>query len=81
MGAQAPWFLEVAMHTGQCIQKAHEKTGILRKTVADKIGMERPNYSHLLSRKNMLVTTFYDVCQGLGMTMDEVVKLNESNNG
>jgi len=43
--------------------------------------MERPNYSHLLSRKNMLVTTFYDVCQGLGMTMDEVVKLNESNNG
>lgn len=80
-GGVSPLFLEIVMHIGSCVQKAHEKTGILRKTVADQIGMDRPNYSHLLSRENMLVSTFHNVCQGLGMTMDEVLKLNESSNG
>jgi DNA-binding Xre family transcriptional regulator len=63
------------MHTGNCIKKAHEKTGILRKTVADAIGMSHANYSHLLSRQNVLVSTFRNVCEQLGMTMDEVAKL------
>jgi hypothetical protein len=63
------------MHLGQCIKKAHEKTGILRRTVADAIGMDRANYSHLLSRENMLVSTFRGVCEQLGMSMDEVTKL------
>jgi hypothetical protein len=63
------------MHMGNCVKKAHEKTGVLRKTVADGIGMSHANYSHLLSRKNMLVSTFRGVCEQLGMTMDEVAKL------
>ena len=49
------------MHLGQCIKKAHEKTGILRRTVADAIGMDRANYSHLLSRATMMVSTLRDV--------------------
>ena len=63
------------MHLGRCIKKAHEQTGILRRTVADAIGMNRANYSHLLSRENMLVSTFKLVCEELGMSMDEVIKL------
>jgi hypothetical protein len=68
----------VDIHFGNCIRAAHKKTGIPLKDIADTIGCERANYSHLLAQKGMLAHTFFNVCAALGMTMDEVVGMGDN---
>lgn len=66
-------------HIGKGIRKAHEITGILCKTVAQEIDCDPANYSHTLRQSGMTVVRFQKICASLGLTMDEVYKLGESN--
>lgn len=65
------------MHIGNTIRKAHEKQGILFKTVAEQIGCQPDNYSHTLTQKGMTVRRFKEICDCLGLTMDQVYKIGE----
>lgn len=63
---------------GQRIKQIREEKGILQVAFADEIGYDKSNTSRLESgRLNMRIGTLYKVSQALGITLSELVKVED----
>jgi DNA-binding Xre family transcriptional regulator len=65
------------MHIGQAIRCAHAIKNIKHIRVAQQIGVSAANYSHSLTQKGMQVKRYKQICDALGMSMDDVFKIGE----
>ena len=65
------------MHIGHAIRCAHAVKNIKHIRVAQQIGVSAANYSHSLTQKGMQVKRYKEICDALGMTMDQVFKIGE----
>ncbi len=65
------------MHIGNAIRNAHYITKIKHIVVAREIGVSAANYSHSLTHKGMTVKRYKEICDALGMSMDDVFKIGE----
>ena len=65
------------MHIGHAIRCAHAINNIKHIKVAQKIGVSAANYSHSLTNKGMTVKRYKEICDALGMSMDDVFKIGE----
>ena len=65
------------MHIGHAIRCAHAIAGIKPIRVAQQTGVRAANYSHSLTQQGMQVNRYKEICDALGMTMDQVFKIGE----
>ena len=65
------------IHIGKTIRIAHEQVGMRHKAVADMIDCHSSNYSHTLAQGNITVHRYKQICDALGLTMDQVYKIGE----
>lgn len=65
------------IHIGRAIRTAHAIAGIRHIKVAQQIGVSAANYSHSLTQQGMQVKRYKEICDALGMSMDDLFKIGE----
>jgi DNA-binding Xre family transcriptional regulator len=65
------------IHIGRAVRTAHAIAGIKHIKVAQQIGVSAANYSHSLTHRGMTVKRYKEICDALGMSMDDVFKIGE----
>ena len=65
------------MHIGQAIRCAHAIKNIKHIRVAQQIGVSAANYTHALTQQGMQVKRYKQICDALGMSMDDLFKIGE----
>ena len=60
------------MHYGHFLKRLHEESKRSKNSVAKAINMDRSNYSKLLEREDMMLSTFHKICKELDVKLGDL---------